>query len=150
MLELFINNFDKIIGSFMIAVFGGYITYRIYKKTRFNDAAATFRDCVRTELDGFYQSKTSWGKTALPTIKEKVIKVRRYADTFSDFLNGSSKRDFVTAKKAYCDYCESITYEMCVQLDMYPKSSPMKPEVRDSRIIFDEHVNNLLSFAKEK
>lgn len=116
----------------------------------FNEAARTFKNRIRTELEGIYQAKSSWGGEALSTIKEKTIRIRRYADTFAESLEGSSRRDFNAATEAYCKYCESITYDMCVQLNSHPVSSPMAPKVRDARLNFDKHVDNLLSFAKER
>lgn len=72
MIDLFINNFDKIVGGLLAAVFGGYISYRIYRKTRFNQAAATFRSRILAELEGLYPIPTNW-----PTEKMMIDRILR-------------------------------------------------------------------------
>jgi len=146
MIEHFINNFDKIIGSIVVAVFGGYITYRIYQKTRFNQVALSFRNEVLAELEGLYPVTQHWDMNTFSRFPKSITKIETAASKFR--FSVVRKRAFDAAVKEYCDYCKKTSWNECAGWSMYPtmrKEGEISP--RDK---FDLIVKNLLSFAEEK
>lgn len=146
MLELLLNNSEKIIGSILAAVFGGYVTYRIYLKTRFHQAAATFRSRVLVELKGLYPVTQYWDMPTFQRVSNTIIEIESAAAEFR--FSVYSKRAFDAAVNEYCEYCKQISWEQCAGLAMYPtmrKEGEILPREK-----FDHLVKNLLSFAEEK
>lgn len=152
MFELFINNFEKIIGGVLSAAFVGYITYRIYKKTRLNQAADVFRSCLLAELEGFYPVIHSWSGADYIKIQQTIPKVENIAAIFGHFLKGSAKSEFNAAVQEYCNYCKAISKTNDNARAMF--DHPSWPHRTDGSEVFNtenfaKHVNKLLSFAKE-
>lgn len=151
MLELFINNFEKIIGGVLSAAFVGYITYRIYKKTRFNQAADVFRSSLLAELEGFYPAIHYWNGADYTKIQQTIPKIENIAAIFGHFLNGIAKSEFNTAVQEYCNYCKAINKMNDSARAMFDHPSSPKPETEPlTTENLARHVDNLLSFAKEK
>ena len=146
MIDLVINNFDKIIGGILVAVFGGYITYRIYLKTRINQAAATFRSRVLAELKGLYPVTQYWDTQTFPRFSQSITEIESAAAEFRFYVTRKSALD--AAVKEYSNHCKKTSWNECAAWDMYPtmrKEGEISPREK-----FDHLVKDLLSFAEEK
>lgn len=146
MLELLINNFEKIIGGILAAVFSGYVTYRIYQKTRFHQAAATFRSRVLAELKGLYPGTQYWDMQTFPRFSQSIIEIESAAAEFRFFV--TRKHAFDAAVNEYCDHCKKTSWNDCAAWNWFPtmrKEGEISPREK-----FDHLVKNLLSFAEEK
>ncbi|HXE96935.1 MAG TPA: hypothetical protein VN642_11045 [Dongiaceae bacterium] len=159
MIELIINNFEKIIGSILVAVFGGYITYRIYRKTRFSQAAAIFRTKVLTELEGLYPIPTNWPPETMMIdriLKEKFPKLQIAVAEFRPFLSRSEKTAFDEAWSSYRvgedgreinqqDYWQYIPHSGTSVVNGKEETHDNTETYQDN---FKRNVDNLLKFAK--
>lgn len=159
MLELLINNFEKIIGTILSSALVGYIGYRTYQKTRFNQAAATFHTKVLTELEGLYPIPTKWPTEKMMIdriLKEKFTKLQIAVAEFREFLPRSQQADFDKAwfiyrlgkdgreidKQCYYDYMPFISTSIVDGVQVTVDTTETHKET------FKHNVDSLLSFAK--
>jgi hypothetical protein len=116
------------------------------KIKEFNQAAATFRSQILSELEGLYPVRQGWSREDYARFKQTIPRVETIAQEFRFHLE--RKKEFDTATHAYCNHCKKITWEQCTAWTLYPtmrKEGEMSP--RDK---FDHCVKSLLSFAEGK
>lgn len=112
----------------------------------FNQAAATFRNKVLTELEGLYPIAQGWSREDYARFKHTIPKVETIAQEFRFYLD--RKKEYDAAIYAYCNHCKKITWEQCAAWNLFPtmrKEGEISP--RDK---FDHCVKSLLSFAESK
>ena len=149
MIELIINNFLALVGGILTISFGGYVTYRIYRKNMTAQACITFRNNVLTMLEGIYPDILIY----LPIdeintrIRQSVPKVVTVATEFRHFVPFYRKRTFDIVVKKYCDTAKNINWESKIAFEIY-KESMSKPGDKSLKEIFKHAVDNLLKFAK--
>lgn len=145
MIDIIIDNFNKIAGTILGAALVAYFGYRTYKKTRFNQAAAAFRSRVLTELKGIYPVTQHLDAVTFQRFSKSIIEIESAAAEFRFYI--VRKGTFDTAIKEYCDYCKQITKGDYTNSIFWPGTikDGISPQVR-----FEHIVNNLLSFAKDK
>jgi len=146
MIDLIIANFNKIAATILSSSFVGYIGYRTYQKTRFNQAAAAFRSRVFAELKGLYPVTQYWDMQTFPRFSQSITEIESAAAEFR--FHVTRKRAFDAAVKEYCDHCKKTSWNECAAWSMYPtmrKEGEISPREK-----FDHLVKSLLSFAEKK
>lgn len=159
MIDLLINNFEKIIGGILAAVFGGYITYLVYRKTRFNQAAETFRSRVLAELEGLYPIPSNWPNEKIlidRILREKFPKLQAAVAEFKPFLPQRQHSDFDRVwfiyrmgkggrEKDKQDYWQYIPHSGTSVVNGKEETHDNTETYQDN---FKRNVDNLLKFAK--
>lgn len=135
-----------IAGTLALAWIGFHLTNATNRKTRFHQAAATFRSRVLAELKGLYPVTQYWDMQTFPRFSRSITEIESAAAEFR--FSVSRKRTFDAAVKEYCEYCKQISWEQCAAWSMYP--SMRKEDEISPREKFDHLVKALLSFAEEK
>jgi hypothetical protein len=103
------------------------------------------------ELEGFYPSIHSLSEKDYIKIRQTIPKVESIAAIFGHFLQGSAKSGFNAAVQKYCNYCKATSKTNDNVRAMFDHPSSPKPETEPfTTENLSKHVNNLLSFAKEK
>jgi Ni,Fe-hydrogenase I small subunit len=145
MIDIVINNIEKIAGLFLLAAFAGYLVRRNRRKG--GAAAAEFRDKVMAELEGLYPIKKYWKSEIFHRFGETIPAIESAAAEFRRFIPSGSRESFDSALKKYCEHCKEITWGECATFGIVP--GERKPEDEGPKEIFRQNVNALLSFAKE-
>jgi hypothetical protein len=147
MIQLIIDNFITIAGAILTIVFGGYVTYRIYRKNRIAEASTKFRNKILTELQGLYPVTQYWEQRIFPRFSQSIVKIESIATEFRHFIPFYRKRAFDATLKNYCDYCNKITWNEVAAYAMYKNSMDTKD--KGPREQFKNIVEYLLSFANK-
>ena len=142
--------FFGIAGALGLTWIGFHLTNAANRKTRFNQAAATFRSRVLAELKGIYPANPAdqnWDIDTFQRFSKSIIEIESAATEFSFFV--TCKRAFKTATQEYCDCCKRISFEECAGWYMD------NPDIKEAGEIgpiekFEHLVKTLLSFAEEK
>lgn len=150
MLNLIINNFDKIAGAILFSSFGGYVTYRIWRKNRFAEACIKFRHKVLSALEGIYPEVFVYVPTneINTRIRQSIPIVVTAATEFKYHLPFYRKGSFGNAVNHYTDTARQTNWDSHIAYLMYP--SMHKPGGISPGDKFKHSVKNLLSYAKEK
>lgn len=134
-----------VISLFVIIAAHRLVLFR-QKRNKIVEASEKFRNKILAELVGLYPVTQYWDKETYPRFIQSVPKIESAAAEFRYFIK--SKVSFDAAVKKYCEYCKHITWDEVAAYSMYP--SMRKPGEIGPRERFEEIVDNLLSFAKEK
>jgi hypothetical protein len=140
--------FLGVVGALTLALIVAPLAVAIKRKrkTRFRQAAATFKSRVLAELEGLYPVTQYWDMQTFPRFSQSIIEIESAAAGFIFYV--TRKRAFDSAVKEYCDHCKEISWKQCAAWDMYP--SMRKEGEISPRKKFDHLVKNLLSFAEGK
>ena len=133
-------------GALIMLWIGFHLSNTLNRRNSFRSAAATFRSKVLAELEGLYPVTQHWDMNVFQRFSRSIIKIESAAAEFHFFV--TRKRAFDAAVKEYCDYCKQISWVECAGWSMYP--TMRKPGEINPRNKFAYHVENLLSFAKER
>lgn len=149
-----------ILGASCAYFYGVKLTQRNHRNTidlmqrqEFNRAAITFRSRLHSILEGYYPTIHSYDGSDYTKVKETTPRIENIASDFSFSLQGSAISDFNAAVQEYCQYCKAISKEHDRARVMFDHPSSPKPEKEIEPFTTEnlsKHVNNLLSFAKEK
>lgn len=131
---------------------GGYITWRIYKKKRFIEAADKFRNIVYSEFEGLYPTPTKWPSRKMDIIqilKSKFPKLEIAVIEFQGHLGRSKRKRFNNAwqkyyKDNYFDYVPIISTSNAKgehEYTTYDNTDVFKDN-------FKHNVETLLKFVK--
>ena len=104
MCELIDKYFIAIAGTILTLSFGGFITWHIYTKKRFIEAADKFRSTVYAELEGLYPTPAKWPSEEIQIIqilKDKFPKLEISVTEFRLHLNWFKRKRFDAAWKQY-------------------------------------------------
>jgi hypothetical protein len=138
--------FFGIAGALALAWIGFHLTNEINRKTRFHQAATSFRSRVLAELKGLYPVTQYWDIQTFPRFSKSITEIESAAAEFR--FSVTRKRAFDTAVQEYCNHCKKTSWDECAAWTMYPamrKEGEMSP--RDK---FDHCVKSLLSFTEDK
>lgn len=118
--------------------------YETARVTEFSKAAATFRSRVFSELKGLYPLPRKWDADTFQRFPQSITEIESAAFEFRFFV--TRKREFDSAIKEYCEYCEQISFEECTgwyssDLESRGGIAPIEK--------FEHLVKSLLSFAEE-
>jgi hypothetical protein len=135
-----------ICGALIMALIGYRLALNVQKHNAFNAAALTFRTRILTELEGLYPVPHFWDQSEFTRFRQSIPKIQSAAAEFMFYL--AHKGKFDNAVKEYNNYCNEITWDKCVQWDMYP--SMRTPGDKGPIEKFKHIIEELLSYAKEK
>ena len=151
MCELIDKYFIAVSGTVLTLSFGGFITWRIYTKKRFIEAADKFRNVIYTELEGLYPTPAKWPSRDMDIIKilkDKFPKLEIAVTEFSLHLGRFKRKRFDSAwqqfnREYYFDYIpisgQTVEKGVCTYSYDYTKT------YHDN---FKRNVDALLDFAK--
>lgn len=97
MIDIIIANFNKIAGTILGSAFVGYIGYRTYRKTRFNQAVTTFNSKILNELEGLYPIPSNWPTDKMMidrVLRDKFTRLQFAVAEFRKFLPWYHCKDF--------------------------------------------------------
>jgi hypothetical protein len=151
--------FLGIAGALALVWIGFHLTNATNRKTRFNQASATFRTKILTELEGLYPIPTKWPSEKMVIdriLKEKFANLQIAITEFKEFLPLSQRADF---DKAWFIYRLGEDGREIDQQDYWqyiPHSGKSvangKEETHDNTETyqgnFKRNVDNILKFAK--
>ena len=152
MCELIEKYFIAFAGPILTLSFGGYITWRIYTKKRFIEAADKFRSTVFTELEGLYPTPAKWpdnGFQIVQILKDKFPRLEIAVTEFRSHLSRFKRKSFDEAwlkynKEYYYDYVPikgHETDERGVVVYSHDNTATYKDN-------FKHNIDVLLTFAK--
>jgi hypothetical protein len=125
------------------------ITRKQKEREKFNDAAAAFRNKVLNALEGIYPITCSWWDESLfPKFQQSVSIIETAGAEFLHFIK--YKTMFNAAIKDYREYCQRRTYQGGAPHMTYknmPNGTKQKPDPIEE---FENIVEHLFSFAKNK
>ncbi len=150
--DLILNNFNKIIAVIFTGVFGGYVTWHIYRKQRFITASDKFRNTILTELEGLYPTPAKWPTQEMQIIqilKDKFPKLEIAVTEFRCHLGWINRRWFDNAwmqfnKDHYFDYVPITGTSYAKGEHVYSYDS-----TKTYKVNFKHNVDALLKFAKQ-
>ena len=125
----------------------------LMKVQEFNQAAITFRSRLHSILQGYYPTVQDRSAPDYSKVKETIPIVESIASNFAYSLQGNAMSEFNTAVQEYCRYCETVSKTHDQARAIY--DHPSMPNQTGGSEVFNtenlaKHVDNLLSFAKEK
>ncbi|MDO8723145.1 MAG: hypothetical protein Q7J31_13120 [Syntrophales bacterium] len=135
-----------ICGTLVMALVGYRLLLNVQKHNTFITAAGTFRSTILSEIESIYPITRFWDEKLFPRFRQSIPKIDRAAAEFRYFVK--PKTNFDAAINEYREYCRTITWDKCVQWDMYP--STRRPGDKGPIEKFKHLVENLLLHAKEK
>ncbi len=151
MIDIFINYFYAIAGGILSLSFGGYITWRIYSKKRFVDAADNFGNTILTELEGLYPTPIKWPKEPMMIVeilKEKFPRLEVAVTKFRGHLMWFKRSRFDRAWQEYHkDYFQYVP--MQGESYSYGKLIEKHNTMNTYQDTFRNNVAALLKFAKQ-
>ncbi len=151
MCELIDKYFIAIAGTVLTLSFGGYITWRIYTKKRYIEAADKFRNTVFTELEGLYPTPAKWPSRDIDIIKilkDKFPKLEIAVTEFGRHLGWFKRKRFNHAWQEYNkDYFQYVP--MQGQSYSYGKLIETHDTTKTYHDNFRKNVDALLKFAKQ-
>ncbi len=125
------------------------ITRKQKEREKFNDAAAAFRNKVLNALEGIHPISCSWWDESLfPKFQQSVPIIETAVAEFWYFVK--RKTAFDGAMKDYRDYCQQRKYIRGAPHMAYGNTPTLPKSEPDPIEEFENIVNHLLSFAKNK
>jgi len=146
-------------GALVMALIGFLLADTQNRKTRFNQAAATFRSRVLAELEGLYPIPTKWPTEKMMIdriLKEKFPKLQIAIAEFSEFLPWYRRKAFDKVWFIYRmgedgreidkqDYWQYIPHSGTSVISGKEETHDNTETYQDN---FKRNVDNLLKFAK--
>ena len=150
--DFIVSNFNKVIAVILTGVFGGYVTWHIYRKQRFITASDKFRNSILTELEGLYPTPVKWPSQEMQIIqslKDKFPKLEIAVTEFRCHLGWINRKRFDNAwfqfnKDHYFDYVpiSGKSYEKGEFVYSYDNTKTYKDN-------FKHNIDALLKFTKQ-
>ncbi len=156
MIEAFFSNIYAILGTVLLACFGGYIAWRNGHKARIAIACITFRSDVLGALSGLYPIPVNWpdsGGAVNHMLAAAFPALQRAVAEFRDVLPRRKRRGFDKAWHAYRAGSDNASATQ--QGHYYQYMGYHEPGTSDasghtkSKGLFHTNVQNLLNFANE-
>lgn len=144
MIQLIIDNFITIAGGILTIAFGGYVTFRIYRKNRVAEASVKFRNKILTELKGLYPVTQYWEQSIFLRFRQSIPEIESITTEFRYFVPFYRKWAYNKALKDYCKYCNEITGNDIASYSLWPNFPKPRKNPREQ---FKNIVEHLLSFA---
>jgi len=149
--DFIVSNFNQVVAVILTGVFGGYVTWHIYRKQRFITASDKFRNSIFTELEGLYPTPVKWPSQEMQIIqilKDRFPRLEIAVAEFRGHLSWMNRKRFDKAwqqfnKEHYFDYVpiSGTSYEKGECVYSYDNTKTYKDN-------FKNNVDTLVKFAR--
>lgn len=127
----------------LVGVLGGFSVQRYIAR---RNARQIFRERLIELLRDFYPPSPEWHIGFEVRLSEQLQNLGIEVNKFRFHVPRRQRLQFDTDWDALLQHARSMSWDSCAGYSMYP--SMRKPEDRDPKVVFYEHLDRLLNYAR--
>jgi len=122
----------------------------VVNRKRREIAIENFRQTIETELVSMYPKHIRWPENINQYLCSRLPEMQYNFEVLRLFIPQNQLREYNEAWNKYCDFCRSITDEMCTSNGRPGKGAPSSHDTPDLKAVFHKLVSDLLAFTTIK